>query len=118
MAKQDREARHASHHASHHNCLNLPPAAFIFPLPSQPQTDLSSVFFHPSLLTLVCDPAVPVDLTSIIPFVSLSTVEMIINPELLTASVATSTVAPIPTITPGNDPLYEKAGDVGNRTLW
>jgi bacteriorhodopsin len=48
---------------------------------------------------------------------------MIVNPEMLktTASLllptASSSVAPIPTVFPGH-PTYQKAGDVGNRTLW
>jgi bacteriorhodopsin len=47
---------------------------------------------------------------------------MIVEPQMLEAlkkSVsATSSVAPIPTVVPGVDPIYQKAGDVGNRTLW
>ena len=49
---------------------------------------------------------------------------MIVNPEMLksTASLllptASSSVAPIPTVDPGSTPEYQKAGDVGNRTLW
>lgn len=31
---------------------------------------------------------------------------------------ASSSVAPVPTVIPGSDPVYVKAGDVGNRTLW
>jgi bacteriorhodopsin len=31
---------------------------------------------------------------------------------------ATSSVAPIPTVIPGNTPEYQEAGDVGNRALW
>lgn len=48
---------------------------------------------------------------------------MIVNPEMLktTASLLlptpSSSVAPIPTVYPGT-PTYQKAGDVGNRTLW
>ena len=47
---------------------------------------------------------------------------MIVEPQMLEAlkkSVsATSSVAPIPTVVPGVDPIFQKAGDVGNRTLW
>lgn len=43
---------------------------------------------------------------------------MIVNPEMLKHSSATSSVAPIPTVIPGAEPTYVKAGDVGNRTLW
>lgn len=51
---------------------------------------------------------------------------MIVHPEMLKSSAssvlstltATSSVAPIPTIIPGNKPIYVKAGDLGNRTLW
>jgi hypothetical protein len=41
---------------------------------------------------------------------------MIIDPTAVLK--ASSSVAPIPTIVPGNDSIYVKAGDVGNRTLW
>lgn len=41
---------------------------------------------------------------------------MIVHPDMLATS-ATS-VAPLPTIIPGKTPIYETAGDVGNRTLW
>jgi len=40
---------------------------------------------------------------------------MIVNPEILKAS---SSVAPIPTVIPDPIPTFQKAGDVGNRTLW
>jgi len=49
---------------------------------------------------------------------------MIVNADMIksTASLllptASSSVAPIPTVIPGNTPIYEAAGDVGNRTLW
>lgn len=41
---------------------------------------------------------------------------MIVNPEML--KTASSSVAPIPTVVPSPTPIHEKAGDVGNRTLW
>ena len=41
---------------------------------------------------------------------------MIVHPEML--AKASSSVAPIPTVIPGVPPIYETAGDVGNRTLW
>lgn len=41
---------------------------------------------------------------------------MIVNPEMMKSK--TSSVAPVPTVIPGNDPIYVEAGDVGNRTLW
>ena len=41
---------------------------------------------------------------------------MIVHPEML--AKASSSVAPIPTVIPGVPPVYETAGDVGNRTLW
>lgn len=45
---------------------------------------------------------------------------MIVEPQMLEAlkKSATSTVAPIPTVIPGADPIFEHAGDLGNRTLW
>ncbi|KPI45543.1 Opsin-1 [Cyphellophora attinorum] len=44
---------------------------------------------------------------------------MIVEPGMVEAlKKATSTVAPIPTVIPGADPIYQTAGDVGNRTLW
>jgi len=51
---------------------------------------------------------------------------MIVHPDMLKSSAssvlssltATSSVAPIPTVIPGNKPIYYTAGDVGNRTLW
>ena len=42
---------------------------------------------------------------------------MIVNPEILKAT-ASSSVAPIPTVFPDPIPTFQKAGDVGNRTLW
>lgn len=42
---------------------------------------------------------------------------MIVNPEMLKHS-SSSSVAPVPTVIPGNSPIYVEAGDVGNRTLW
>jgi hypothetical protein len=42
---------------------------------------------------------------------------MIVHPDML-ATTASSSVAPLPTIIPGKTPIYETAGDVGNRTLW
>lgn len=42
---------------------------------------------------------------------------MIVEPAMLEA-LKTSSVAPIPTVIPGTEPVYVKAGDVGNRTLW
>jgi hypothetical protein len=41
---------------------------------------------------------------------------MIVNPEML--KTGASSVAPIPTVVPHPIPTFEKAGDVGNRTLW
>ncbi|KAF7509002.1 hypothetical protein GJ744_008397 [Endocarpon pusillum] len=41
---------------------------------------------------------------------------MIIDPTALVK--ASSSVAPIPTVIPGPENVYQKAGDVGNRTLW
>lgn len=43
---------------------------------------------------------------------------MIVPQDLLEAAKPTSSVAPIPTVVPGTDPVYYKSGDVGNRTLW
>jgi hypothetical protein len=44
---------------------------------------------------------------------------MIIDPTAIVQAVqASSSVAPIPTVIPGNEPIYQTAGDVGNRTLW
>lgn len=47
---------------------------------------------------------------------------MIVEPEMLEALkktvTHTSSVAPVPTVIPGTKPIYEAAGDVGNRTLW
>lgn len=45
---------------------------------------------------------------------------MIVEPQYLEAmkTHATSSVAPLPTVIPGTDPIYVRAGDVGNRTLW
>ena len=48
---------------------------------------------------------------------------MIVNPEMLKSAslllpTASSSVAPIPTVFPGNEDIYQEAGDVGNRTLW
>jgi len=37
---------------------------------------------------------------------------------LPTASPSPSSVAPIPTIVPGNKPIYQVASDAGNKTLW
>ena len=31
---------------------------------------------------------------------------------------ALKTVAPIPTVVPGNTPIYQTASDTGSRTLW
>jgi len=43
---------------------------------------------------------------------------MMVHPDMLkSATSALSSVAPIPTITP-DPPIYVKAGDTGNRTLW
>lgn len=42
---------------------------------------------------------------------------MIVHPDMLKAA-ATSTVSAIPTVIPGDEPIYYSAGDVGNRTLW
>ncbi|ERF71652.1 hypothetical protein EPUS_00641 [Endocarpon pusillum Z07020] len=41
---------------------------------------------------------------------------MIVDPTALVK--ASSSVAPIPTVIPGPENVYQKAGDVGNRTLW
>ena len=41
---------------------------------------------------------------------------MIIDPTALIK--ASSSVAPIPTVVPSPQIVYQKAGDVGNRTLW
>lgn len=41
--------------------------------------------------------------------------KMIVNPEILKAS---SSVAPLPTVIPDPIPTFQKAGEVGNRTLW
>lgn len=41
---------------------------------------------------------------------------MIIDPSAVVQAV--SSVAPIPTVLPGSEPIYQKAGDIGNRTLW
>lgn len=44
---------------------------------------------------------------------------MLISPEMLkSAASASSSIAPIPTVIPGSEPVYVEAGDVGNRTLW
>jgi len=49
---------------------------------------------------------------------------MIVNPEMLKTTgsllvpAASSSVAPIPTVVPGPAITFQKAGDVGNRTLW
>lgn len=47
---------------------------------------------------------------------------MIVEPGMMEALkktvTATSSVAPIPTVVPGTEPIYQQAGDVGNRTLW
>jgi len=37
---------------------------------------------------------------------------------LPTASPSPSSVAPIPTVVPGNKPIYEVASDSGTKTLW
>lgn len=42
---------------------------------------------------------------------------MIIDPSAI-LQAASASVAPIPTVIPGSEPIYAKAGDVGNRTLW
>jgi len=48
---------------------------------------------------------------------------MIVNPEMLKSTpsllvpTASSSVAPIPTVVPSK-PIFQRAGDVGNRTLW
>jgi hypothetical protein len=44
--------------------------------------------------------------------------KMIINPEMLKTTGSLSSVAPIPTVVPGPAITFQKAGDVGNRTLW
>jgi hypothetical protein len=31
---------------------------------------------------------------------------------------ATPSIAPIPTVTPGQEDIYQLSGDAGNRTLW
>lgn len=41
---------------------------------------------------------------------------MIIDPTAVLQ--ASSSVLPVPTVIPGNEPIYQKSGDVGNRTLW
>ena len=49
---------------------------------------------------------------------------MIVNPEMLKTTgsllvpAASSSVAPIPTVIPSPAITFQKAGDVGNRTLW
>src|ERR1700722_4456852 len=49
---------------------------------------------------------------------------MIVNPEMLKTTgsllvhAASSSVAPIPTVIPGPAVTFQKASDVGNRTLW
>lgn len=43
---------------------------------------------------------------------------MIIDPSAIVQAVASSSVSPIPTVIPGNEPIYQVAGDIGNRTLW
>jgi hypothetical protein len=44
---------------------------------------------------------------------------MIVEPQMLEAlKHTTSTVSPLPTVIPGTDPIYQRAGDIGNRTLW
>jgi len=47
---------------------------------------------------------------------------MIVQPDMLKTDAsllptASSSVAPIPTVIP-SPPIYQQAGDVGNRTLW
>lgn len=37
---------------------------------------------------------------------------------LLPTSTGSSHVAPLPTVIPTNTPIVQKAGDVGNKTLW
>ena len=51
---------------------------------------------------------------------------MIVDPQItnmlkstsLLLPTASSSVAPVPTVIPGDTPIYQKSGDVGNRTLW
>jgi len=47
---------------------------------------------------------------------------MIIQPDMFQTStllpIASSSVAPIPTVVPGPNVQYQRAGDIGNRTLW
>jgi len=43
---------------------------------------------------------------------------MLVDPTMLAHLVPTSSVAPIPTVIPGSEPIYEKAGSAGHRTLW
>jgi hypothetical protein len=31
---------------------------------------------------------------------------------------ATPSIAPVPTVVPGSEPIYQVSGDAGNRTLW
>jgi hypothetical protein len=88
----------------------LPPVSFLFH-----RFCFSSPLFHLVQLCLV-----PTYSSLFIDNLS----NMIVHPEMLatTASLllptASSSVAPIPTVVPGSTPIYETAGDVGNRTLW
>ena len=42
---------------------------------------------------------------------------MIVDPTAFVQAVS-SNVAPIPSIVPGVEPVYQKATDIGKRTLW
>lgn len=45
---------------------------------------------------------------------------MMVNPIAMATSslLATSSVAPVPTVIPGSEPIYSEASATGQRTLW